>query len=158
MDDLPVHPGTYALIFELIESCRLNVGHLGWNNFPPGFYVYCGSAYGPGGLRARLGRHLRGVGRIHWHIDHLRPVAKVRGYIYQVQHGYDKLCIRLECDWCKQLAALPGASIPIPKFGASDCRSGCPAHLVHFPGYDFVDEMCTLLDYPGTVQEFKHRP
>jgi hypothetical protein len=32
-----------------------------------------------------------------------------------------------------RLAALPGATILVHGFGASDCRAGCRAHLVAFP-------------------------
>jgi len=39
----------------------------------------------------------------------------------------------LECLWSQALAKLPDARISAPKFGASDCRSGCCAHLVAFP-------------------------
>jgi len=37
---------------------------------------------------------------------------------------------RKECAWAGALARLPGADLPAPGFGASDCR--CPAHLIHF--------------------------
>ena len=40
---------------------------------------------------------------------------------------------RLECTWVKRLLALLGASAPAPGFGSSDCRNGCPAHLVRLP-------------------------
>ena len=40
---------------------------------------------------------------------------------------------RLECTWVKRLLALNGASAPAPGFGSSDCRNGCPAHLVRLP-------------------------
>ncbi len=63
--------GLYLLLLELgrsidpvIAGQRLVLG--------PGIYVYVGSACGPGGLRARLSRHLCGRRRrLHWHIDRL---------------------------------------------------------------------------------------
>jgi len=63
--------GLYLLLLELdhvidpvIAGQRLALG--------PGLYVYVGSACGPGGLRARLARHLCGRRRrLHWHIDKL---------------------------------------------------------------------------------------
>ena len=36
-------------------------------------------------------------------------------------------------DVLQALAALPNACVPIPHFGASDCRMGCPAHLIAVP-------------------------
>jgi Uri superfamily endonuclease len=93
---------------------------------PAGDYFYIGSAHGAGGLRARVGRHLRGDGKRHWHIDYLRAVVEVQAVLYTVA---DK---SLECVWSQALAQLPGALIPIPHFGSSDCRSGCAAHLMAF--------------------------
>ena len=127
---IPHEPGTYLLWLCLPNSKDLTVGKLGRYNFPPGDYVYLGSARGPGGLRARLGRHLRGSGRPHWHIDRLRAAAQVRGFGYQLSSAHTILA---ECVWSQKLAALPGASLPASGFGASDCHSGCTAHLVRFP-------------------------
>ncbi|HYA22015.1 MAG TPA: DUF123 domain-containing protein [Thermoproteota archaeon] len=39
--------------------------------FHPGLYLYVGSARGPGGLRARVARHLRRDKVRKWHIDYL---------------------------------------------------------------------------------------
>lgn len=131
MDDLPVHPGSYALIVELPQVVDLTVGRLGRFSFPAGMYVYLGSAHGPGGLRARLGRHLRGDGRPRWHVDVLRAVAQVRGYELSV--GKSSLVPPLECRWSQCLAAVPGSAIIAPGFGAGDCRWNCAAHLIYLP-------------------------
>jgi Uri superfamily endonuclease len=148
MDDLPVRPGTYALILELAESRSLDVGRLGRFDCPPGIYVYLGSARGPGGLRGRLGRHLRGDGRPHWHIDYLVSVSVVKGVGYIELSSGTAGCCPSECGWSRTLSALPGAAIPIPKFGTSDCRSGCRAHLVHFSVFNYRDELPPVL-YPS---------
>ena len=127
--DIPSGFGTYGLHIRLALSRRLQIGKLGEFTFPPGDYVYVGSALGPGGLQARLNRHLRGDGRPHWHIDWLRAVSEVMGCCYQIDQ------LRLECRWSQVLAADPGACIPVPRFGASDCRSKsgkCAAHLILF--------------------------
>ena len=63
MDNLPTSPGTYALHIYLPSARTLKVGNLGEFNLPHGDYVYLGSAFNPGGLRARLGRHIRGGGK-----------------------------------------------------------------------------------------------
>lgn len=138
---LPRFPGTYALFLHLPASRQLRVGALGELFFRAGDYVYLGSACGPGGLRARLGRHLRGDGTCRWHVDYLRKITEASGYCYLITgQEVQKLSRRcqgpghekLECRWSQALAALPGASIPIPGFGASDCHVGCRAHLVAF--------------------------
>jgi Uri superfamily endonuclease len=129
--------GVYALEFALDRAHAVRIGRLGQAWFPAGEYVYVGSACGPGGLRARLGRHLRrGAGKkFHWHIDYLLPFAQPRLFCYGVvSPGLLAGCRRLECNWSQFLLDLPGASAAMKGFGASDCRSGCPAHLVAFAG------------------------
>ncbi|MGD9093994.1 MAG: GIY-YIG nuclease family protein [Anaerolineales bacterium] len=135
MDNLPTSPGTYALLLYLPSATTLKVGKLGAFNFPVGEYVYLGSAFNPGGMRARLGRHIRGGGRPKWHIDYLRGVANVYGYHYLI-HGYDSTPGKqpLECQWSQAFSVLSEAQFLIPGFGASDCRAGCPAHLVSLQG------------------------
>lgn len=120
---LPVASGTYILLLDLPQATPLQVGRLGDFHFPSGVYAYVGSAFGPGGLRARLGRHLH-PGRPHWHVDYLRLVAQVCGIAYALTPRPQ------ECLWSQALASLPGAWLPAPGFGASDCRKGCRAHLI----------------------------
>lgn len=131
--EIPRAPGSYALHLRLTASQTLTVGALGRIRFPAGDYVYLGSAHGPGGLRARLGRHLRGEGALRWHVDYLRRAAAVIGYGYALVDADDPDPLPRECAWSQSLASLPEARIIAPGFGASDCRSGCAAHLVYFP-------------------------
>jgi Uri superfamily endonuclease len=121
---LPDLPGTYALILRLPRPASIRVGRLGQFQFPAGWYAYAGSAHGPGGLAARVSRHLRSSKSLHWHVDYLRTSARPVEIWYAV--GTQKR----ECAWAQAMSELPGASIPVPRFGASDCR--CPAHLFHF--------------------------
>jgi Uri superfamily endonuclease len=117
--------GTYALLLYLSAPRTLTVGALGTLGFPPGWYLYLGSDHGPGGLEARLGRHRRQIGkRFHWHIDYFRAVGRL------VEIWSSSGTKRQECDWAAAAAALPGAAIIVPRFGASDCR--CPSHLFYF--------------------------
>ena len=129
---LPVSTGSYALQLHLSRAYPIQVGKFARAIFPAGEYIYLGSALGPGGLRARLARHLRASGKPHWHIDYLRSVSDVYtlGYVLaDVEAGNQPL----ECTWSQALVKLPGAFIPLVGFGAGDCRSGCQAHLVGFP-------------------------
>ncbi|MEW5867784.1 MAG: GIY-YIG nuclease family protein [Chloroflexota bacterium] len=128
--NLPAISGSYALQLGLTTACRLQVGRLGEFDLPAGEYIYLGSARGPGGLSARLSRHLAGnQERLHWHIDYLRKIAIPGAICYLAGEPTRP---PLECAWSQGLAELPGASIPAAGFGASDCRSGCIAHLIHF--------------------------
>jgi Uri superfamily endonuclease len=140
MDVLPHQTGIYALILELIQLRELAIGRMGRFEFPAGFYIYLGSAQGPGGIRGRLGRHLRGAYKPHWHIDFLRIESEIRGYGYVLDNGDSRLA-PTECCWFQKLAAIPNTKIPVPKFGASDCQSGCRAHLIHFPALPELNEL-----------------
>ncbi len=129
-------PGTYALLLKLDKQERITVGKLGTFDFPAGYYLYVGSALGPGGLRARLARHRRGSGgssqpssrqmgqKLHWHIDYLLQ----RTQLIEVWSVASEE--RLECKWGEAASRLPGAQVLVRGFGSSDCR--CPAHLIYF--------------------------
>jgi HEAT repeat protein/Uri superfamily endonuclease len=120
--------GTYVLALWLKGSTTIAVGRHGEFEFPSGWYLYVGSALGPGGLPARLARHRRRLAsgkKARWHVDHLRERA-VWGGAWVLAAGE-----RPECTWAAALRRLPGAQAVIPGFGASDCR--CPGHLLHVP-------------------------
>ncbi len=121
---LPPHPGTYALLLELHGKSKVRVGRLGLTTFDAPVYLYSGSAFGPGGLPARLTHHLGLSEKPHWHIDYLRSAATVS----QVWTTTDPR--RLECAWAAAARSLRGAREVIG-FGASDCR--CASHLVELP-------------------------
>ena len=118
---LPPLGGAYALSLRLHTTLRLPIARLGRPQLRAGRYVYCGSAYGPGGLRARILRHLDEEKQPHWHIDHLRRSAVIDGILSVPGGG--------ECDLVRRLAAQWGSSVPVPGFGSSDCRR-CAAHLL----------------------------
>lgn len=139
---LPSSAGIYILHLHLDNQHDLQIGRLGKFTFPPGEYLYVGSARGPGGIAARLGRHLRENGRCHWHIDWLRRVAEISGYFYLVTND------NLECTWSQCLAEQPGAHFPAPGFGASDCskiKNRCIAHLLQFGASFFTGGIRDIL-------------
>jgi Uri superfamily endonuclease len=133
--------GTYVLLLHQEASRRIVVGALGAVEFPAGWYVYVGSAHGPGGLSARLARHRRRTKeRLHWHIDY------IRAYMELVEVWTSSCDARQECEWAAAASALAGASVIAPRFGASDCR--CVAHLFHFDRRPVVSELqaSTIVD------------
>jgi Uri superfamily endonuclease len=121
----PDCPGTYVLILKLPHSADICIGRLGSFRFPAGWYAYAGSARGPGGLAARLAHHLRSSKPLHWHIDYLRAQA------HPVEIWYTAGEQKRECIWARALSGLSSASVPVSRFGASDCH--CLAHLVCSP-------------------------
>lgn len=77
---------------------------------------------GSGGLRARLIRHINSRDKPkHWHIDYLLAHAHLNRILWSVSD------ITFECAWAGALRQL--FDLPIPGFGASDCR--CGGHLFH---------------------------
>ena len=115
----------YLLILE--AHGPLEVGRLGTLVFE-GWYIYVGSALGPGGLK-RLERHFDYRGRLNapvrWHVDALLAVAALRGAVVGVTYE------RLECLLVDGLGA---TLLPAFKgFGSSDC--GCETHLFSATSY-----------------------
>jgi len=118
---LPVEGGTYILVSEAPEAFVVTVGRLGRHRLAAGWYLYVGSAFGPGGLAARCGRHLRSDKPKRWHLDYVSPYLEPREIWYRCGPR------RLEHEWTQALTALKGTAAAWPGFGASDCR--CPSHL-----------------------------
>lgn len=121
LDELPAAPGSYLLVLWAQRAEHIAVGALGDLAVLPGFYLYTGSAFGPGGLRAQVGRHLGPPGVLRWHIDYLRRVTQ------PVQVWSAPGPRRWEHAWAQTLATNPACRIPLARFGASDCH--CAAHL-----------------------------
>lgn len=118
----PIEPGSYALLLHTNRGGSITVGRKGQVIFPAGDYVYLGSARGPGGLSARLNRHLRREKTRRWHIDYFLDHASIQ-QVWTVI-GPEKW----ECVWAKQLLGWPASQIIFPQFGSSDCH--CPSHLI----------------------------
>jgi Uri superfamily endonuclease len=123
-DSIAADPGAYLLAIDLPRKLVLEIAALSSPALAPGRYVYCGSAYGPGGPRARIARHLKKDKSPRWHVDrltlagHVSRIAVLRG--------------GSECALMAGLRTLPGVSLPVAGFGSSDCRV-CPAHLAAVP-------------------------
>ena len=120
-------PGCYCLVIALAKNRTLRIGLQGSAEFAAGTYVYTGSAMN--GLAGRLTRHLTRRKTLRWHIDYLlsSPEARVHDILtYRPALGQ-------ECRRNQVVARLPGAQMIMRRFGASDCRGGCAAHLYFFP-------------------------
>ena len=113
--------GTYALIFSADQRRQPEIGKLGALQLEPGFYIYVGSAFGPGGLKARISHHRRSARRPHWHIDYLGSFLKL------IEIWYTCDPAQREHQWARIFADTRGVAVPRVGFGSSDC--GCKAHL-----------------------------
>src|SRR6516164_5013557 len=78
-EDAPTLPGAYVLIIELAASIQIPLPRKPKSILQAGRYLYCGSAKGSGGIRARLSRHMRSSKVIHWHVDLLADAGWVTG-------------------------------------------------------------------------------
>ena len=107
----------------LPDSHAISVGRLGVQPFRKGWYLYAGSARGPGGIRARCARHLRLEKRQRWHIDYLTQIAQVR----QVWFARELT----EMHVVRELLRCPKLDQPVAGFGASDSRAY--SHLFYSP-------------------------
>jgi Uri superfamily endonuclease len=122
--EAPAGAGAYVLVLRLDEPVA--VGLAGRSvSFGPGSYAYSGSAYGPGGIRARLSRHFRRAKKFHWHVDRLTVAASAIAAI-AVEGGS-------ECRIAERLAASTSFAGAVTGFGSSDCRT-CTTHLLRWLG------------------------
>ncbi len=115
-------PGTYILILRSDARRTVQIGRWGELAVQLGYYLYVGSAFGPGGVRARVSRHARKGKTLRWHVDYLREVTELERvwYSYELRH--------LEHDWAQMLSGLSRMAA-IKGFGCSDCN--CEGHLFY---------------------------
>lgn len=121
---LRARPGTYVLWMQLKQAQSIRIGKLGTMQAQAGVYAYVGSAFGSGGVAARLKHHLAYSAKPRWHLDYLRQHALVRRcwVNHDSQHR--------ECLWAKVLADITPYALPMTGFGSSDCA--CASHLFYF--------------------------
>lgn len=140
--------GTYILILRVSRSSEIQVGKLGRFKFRDGTYAYVGSAFGPGGLAARIKHHLNLSRSPHWHIDYLRKEA------VPVQIWGSAYPLKFEHRWAAVLAQSRQTTAPVPGFGSSDCR--CHTHLFRLSGPQcrtcFKNLICPKLTRSATVR------
>lgn len=107
---------SYQIHFLVTKPVLVCVGRLGWFEFPAGAYLYTGS--GGRNLEARVARHLSRLKKLRWHIDYLISQDTVQ--VIGVRRYHEA-----ECHVNQRTAG----NILVPRFGATDCRSGCGSHL-----------------------------
>lgn len=129
--------GAYCLLIEVPEERDIVAGSLGSQRYRRGVYAYVGSALS--GVEQRVRRHKSQQKRLRWHIDYLLANADILATV--AIPGERK---EVECGMAQALRQCEGVSIPVPGFGASDCR--CDSHLLYFGDVDpeLVSEMIMM--------------
>jgi Uri superfamily endonuclease len=120
-EDAPPSMGAYVLLIELAAPVPVTLPGKPSTTLEASRCLYCGSAKGPGGIRARLAWHMRVSKKLQWHVDRLTEAGIVTGA--WVFPGGD------ECKLVRTLSHLP---VPIPGFGSADCPR-CRSHLLRWP-------------------------
>ena len=136
MTNAETSPGTYLLVLACERVAQISIGRLGVMATRPGYYLYVGSAFGPGGVRARIGHHARRAVHPHWHLDYLRTEADV----------VDAWCVfdaHREHEWARVLMKNKDSALALNGFGSSDCD--CPTHLFYLPRKPGIEKLETLL-------------
>ncbi len=143
-EDLDDGKGTYILLLHAERALTIDIGRLGQQHVRPGFYAYVGSAFGAGGLRARLRHHTSPLDQPHWHIDYLRHAATPREAWITRHHS------RLEQTLAEFLRKRTPFQPVIPRFGASEYRRAKTTHLFHTrkkPSFQaFMDQVSEYFD------------
>lgn len=134
--------GVYCLCISVEEELEIRVGTLGRLYFPPGRYIYIGSALN--GLEARILRHMNtslGIHKVvHWHIDYLLKEALVR-----IDSIY--FLVTNEKKECALAAEVSKRGEPIKGFGCSDCN--CVSHLFRVEKCDFLSKFGMEARHPS---------
>ena len=142
--DLPSAPGNYIIVSVLKQPLNVSFNPL-WQErlIHSGYYFYCGSAHGPGGLKARVQYHLRENAEKHWHFDRLKKGLNL------IEIWWDAAEENNECIFSQGLQKHSLSNVPLPGFGSSDCLDSCGSHLIHFPSNISLSEIYNFLQKSG---------
>ncbi len=130
--------GSYLIVLKLEHRADIEIGKMGTQRFPRGYYLYVGSALK--NLSKRIERHRRVLKNKFWHIDYLREKAEFCSAI--------PICSsdNLECEIAHRLKAIAGWEIQ--GFGSSDCS--CPSHL-----YGMTEDPLHFRPFISLLQYFR---
>lgn len=113
--------GTYLLVLYCQNQFSTHVGRLGLVKFEEGYYLYTGSAFGGGGVKARVGRHLTAQPSKHWHIDYVKNKMDIVEAWYVIgEKNYEHL-------WSEKIEKVMELNVPCNNMGSTDCK--CKSHF-----------------------------
>ena len=144
--------GNYILVMSLEKTTNQIIPKFGNVRLLPGYYFYCGSAHGSGGLKSRITRHLNSNSKLFWHIDYIKYLMDFLEVWYQIQSEKN------ECSFSHFFSKQENAVIAIQGFGASDCKNMCNAHLWMFPKSENLDRLFIGLSkrFDGMLKIYPH--
>jgi Uri superfamily endonuclease len=139
MAPLDPNSGLYVVVLQIQARLCVDVGALGPLQFDAGTCLYVGSARR--NLRQRVARHLAATKRVRWHVDYLttNPGVRVVGAVVVTGASLS------ECVLNQSLGASLDGAVPVPRFGNSDCRAHCPAHLWWHGGLVSLEDVAALV-------------
>lgn len=114
-------PGAYLLALRLRAAIDVGLSQAAPGRLAPGWYIYVGSAWGSGGLRARVTRHFQRSKKMHWHIDRLTVYSAEMAALVAVGGR--------ECALVGRLLDSQRFAVALAGFGSTDCRQ-CESHLL----------------------------
>ena len=138
---IPRVSGIYLLLILFLDNSKVNIGKFGDLVIRKGLYVYVGSAMGSGGLRARIGRHLKTNKKLKWHIDYILSDknSRIVGIIFS------RTSKKMESDMAECLIKHGFKSIA-PYLGATDYRYKKDKNYSHFLSIPiFKDHLETII-------------
>ncbi len=133
--------GTYIVVYTVGTPSTVTVRSRCTYALPAGHYVYIGSAFNSGGVKARVSWHLDPTKPPLKNVDFLKPFARPIETWWSFRRGEQ------ECPWSALMAAKREYHCPAPKFGAIDCLI-CPANLYFTEGPPDIYEFALRL-VPG---------
>ncbi len=113
--------GSYLILLENHEDCKVTVGKLGEISSKKGWYVYVGSAMQA--LNSRIKRHQQKRKKLRWHIDYLASTVMTVKKVFPIRSPE-----KLESRLAGELGKISETSVP--RFGASDVPED--SHLFYF--------------------------
>ena len=128
--------GSYCLLFEVDSDLKVKVRNGRNFQIKRGIYIYCGSAFGGGGVKRRVLRHLKRDKKEHWHIDFLTTRDETEFIGFWIFEGK-----RCECEIAGKISNFGEA---VKGFGSTDCR--CESHLFKVEDLNPVEEIFRELE------------
>jgi Uri superfamily endonuclease len=129
--------GAYTLVIDIEKPIMVKIKSIGDVMFDSGIWVYVGSAMGEGStnLENRLRRHFRSEKTVYWHIDHLLAAD-----VQLIEAIWAESTEHSECNIAQAISAHEDYSPGPHRFGSSDCKQRCPAHIFTYMGEEPVRE------------------